>query len=175
MARIGAALLLCLSTLAHAAAPAAGDVPPDDLGMSLKNVPVRLSEYAGQAVVISFWASWCPYCLKELPILYNVQKAAKGRLQIVAINTEDEETFRALTRAMRTLDIRLSYDPKGTARQAFGVNGIPHMVIVGRDGNIVEVFRGYGESSLKPIVAAINRAIGARAAEPAPEPAPAPQ
>jgi len=164
-----AALLLCLSNLALAAAPAAGDVPPDDLGMTLKNAPVHLSEYAGQAVVVSFWASWCPYCLKELPILYNVQKAAKGRLQIVAINTEDQETFQALSRAMRTLDIRLTYDPEGTASKAFGVNGIPHMVIIGRDGKIVEVFRGYGESSLKPIVAAINVAIGAQTSEPAPQ------
>jgi hypothetical protein len=55
----------------------------------------------------------------------------------------------------------MSYDPEGKAQQAFGVNGIPHMVVIGRDGTIVQVFRGYGESSLKPIVAAINQAIGA--------------
>jgi thiol-disulfide isomerase/thioredoxin len=80
-----AALLLFVSTLASAAMPAAGDTPPDELGVTLKNAPVHLTDYAGKAVVVSFWASWCPYCLKELPILYNIQKAAKGRLQVVAI------------------------------------------------------------------------------------------
>jgi thiol-disulfide isomerase/thioredoxin len=160
-ARACAALLFSMSTLASAAMPAADDVPPGELGVTLANAPVRLQDYAGKAVVVTFWASWCPYCLKELPILYNIQKAAKGRLKVVAINTEDEDTFRKLKRIMRTLEIDMSYDPEGKAQQAFGVNGIPHMVIIGRDGTIVQVFRGYGESSLKPIVAAINRAIGA--------------
>jgi len=160
-ARTCAALLLSVSTLAWAGAPAAGDMAPDDLGMTLKGTPVHLKDYAGKAVVISFWASWCKYCLKELPILYNVQKAAKGRLQVVAINTEDDEIFERLSRAMRTLEIGMSYDPDETARKAYGVNGIPHMAVIGRDGKIVEVFRGYGESSLTPIVAAINKAIAA--------------
>ena len=160
--RTCAALLLSVSTLAWAGAPAAGDTAPDDIGMTLKGTPVHLKDYAGKAVVISFWASWCKYCLKELPILYNVQKAAKGRLQVVAINTEDDEIFEKLSRAMRTLEIGMSYDPDETARKAYGVNGIPHMVVIGRDGKIVEVFRGYGESSLEPIVAAINKAIAAQ-------------
>lgn len=159
--RTCAALLLSVSTLAWAGAPAAGDMAPDDLGMTLKGTPVHLKDYAGKAVVISFWASWCKYCLKELPILYNIQKAAKGRLQVVAINTEEEEIFGKLSRAMRTLEIGMAYDPDETASKAYGVKGIPHMVVIGRDGKIVEVFRGYGESSLEPIVAAINKAIAA--------------
>jgi len=42
--------------------------------------PVQLSQYAGKAVVTSFWATWCGYCMKELPILANIQKAAKGKV-----------------------------------------------------------------------------------------------
>jgi thiol-disulfide isomerase/thioredoxin len=161
-ARTGAALLFFVSTLASAAMPAAGDTAPDELGVTLKNEPVRLQDFAGKAVVISFWASWCPYCLKELPILYSIQKEAKGRLQVVAINTENADVFRRIVRALGTLDIGMSYDPESKARKAFGVGGIPHMVIIGRDGKIVQVFRGYDESSLEPIVAAINEAIGAQ-------------
>jgi thiol-disulfide isomerase/thioredoxin len=160
--RTCAALLLSVSTLAWAGAPAAGDMAPDDLGMTLKGTPVHLKDYAGKAVVISFWASWCKYCLKELPILFNIQKAAKGNLQVVAINTEDEDTFDNLSRALRKFEIGMAYDPDETARDAYGVHGIPHMVVIGRDGKIVEVFRGYGESSLEPIVAAINKATGAQ-------------
>lgn len=60
--------------------PAAGDVAPDNPGVTLKGAPVHLKDCEGKAVVVSFWASWCTYCLKELPILYNIRKAAKGRL-----------------------------------------------------------------------------------------------
>jgi thiol-disulfide isomerase/thioredoxin len=129
--------------------------------MNIGRDPVKLSQYAGKAVVISFWATWCPYCLKELPVLSAIQKAAKGNIQVIAINTEDRDVFRRASRVMRDLGIELAYDPDQTAQKAYGVSGIPHMVIIGRDGKIVNVFRGYGESSLDGIVEAINRATGA--------------
>lgn len=164
--RLASAMLLwcALSGIAGAtetAAPAAGDVPPDIVGMTIGRDPVKLSQYAGKAVVISFWATWCPYCLKELPVLSAIQKAAKGNIQVIAINTEDRDVFRRSSRVLRDLGIELAYDPDQTAQKAYGVSGIPHMVIIGRDGKIVNVFRGYGESSLDGIVEAINRATGA--------------
>jgi thiol-disulfide isomerase/thioredoxin len=153
--------LSCTMLAAAGAAPQAGDVPPNVVGETLKGEKVELGKYAGKAVVISFWATWCPYCLKELPILHGIQKAAKGKVQVIAINTEDRDTFRQVVRAMRDLEIEQAYDPDGDAQKAFGVNGIPHMVVIGRDGRIVNVFRGYDESSLKAIVQAINLATGA--------------
>jgi thiol-disulfide isomerase/thioredoxin len=76
--------------------------------------------FSGKAVVVSFWATGCAYCLKELPILHNIQRADK-----------------------------------------YGVKGIPHRVIVGKDGRVVAVYTGYSESSLDGIVADINRALAA--------------
>jgi thiol-disulfide isomerase/thioredoxin len=157
--------LSCTILAAGAAMPQAGDIPPNVVGETLKHEKVELGKYAGKAVVISFWATWCPYCLKELPILHGIQKAAKGKVQVIAINTEDRDTFRDVVRAMRTLEIEQAYDPDGDAQKAYGVNGIPHMVVVGRDGRIVKVFRGYDESSLKDIVQAINLATGALPAQ----------
>lgn len=161
-ARAFAALFLLLAALnISVAAPQAGDTPPDVVGITLDREPVLLSKYAGKAVVISFWATWCPYCLQELPILSGIQKAAKGNVQVIAINTEKRDVFRHVNRALRDLDIQLAYDPDQKAQAAYGVKGIPHMVIIGRDGKIVEVYRGYSEDSLPAIVEAINRATGA--------------
>jgi thiol-disulfide isomerase/thioredoxin len=109
-------------------------------------------------VVISFWATWCPYCLKELPILNGIQVAGKGRIQVIAINTEERDVFRKVAKALKTLDVQLTYDPDEEAREAYGVNGIPHLVVIGRDGKIVSTFRGYDESMLPTIVDAINYA-----------------
>jgi len=159
-----AALLSCALSgaagTAWAAEPVAGDVPPDVVGMNIDRVPVKLSQYAGKAVVISFWATWCPYCLKELPVLSAIQKAGKGNVHVIAINTEDRDVFRRASRVLRELEIELAYDPDKQAQKAYGVSGIPHMVIIGRDGRIVNVYRGYDESSLEDIAAALNRAIG---------------
>lgn len=149
-------------TAAQAAAPVAGDIPPDRVGAALNGEPVTLSAHAGKAVVLSFWATWCAYCLKELPILVNIQKkVGKDRLQVVAINTESYDVFRKVSRHMKEWDMVLGNDPDKEAQEAYGVKGIPHMVIIGRDGKILRVYRGYSESSLPDIAADINLAIGA--------------
>ena len=162
-----AAVLCTLGMPAFAAPLAKGDVAPDYAGETLKGVAVKLSEYQGKAVVLSFWASWCAYCIKELPVLENLQRKASDRLQVIAINTEVDDVYRKLVRAMAKMELRTSYDPDKTAASAYGVNGIPHLVIIGRDGKIQAVYRGYSESSLPAIVRDVNVAIGA-----APAPAP---
>ncbi len=144
------------------AAPGPGDLPPDEVGRTLGGEPVLLSAHAGKAIVVSYWATWCPYCLKELPILQGIQRSAgPEHMQVIAVNTEDRDVFRGAERALRPLGLLMAYDPGKASRKAFGVGAIPHMVIIGKDGRIIRVYTGYSESSLDSIVADINRAIGA--------------
>ena len=159
------ALALCLLAAAAACQAAAlkeGDEPPAYVGRTVDGEPVSLASHSGKAIVVSFWATWCAYCLKELPILNNIQKAAgKERMQVIAVNTESLDVFRKVARGLSSLDLQLAYDPDRKGRKSYGVNGIPHMVIIGRDGKIEAVFRGYTEDDLDRIVSAINRATGA--------------
>ena len=86
--RILALVLGLLATLARAA-PGAGDLPPPDIGHNLAGDEVLLTNYAGKAVIVTFWATWCKYCLKELPILDRVQvTAGKDQMAVIAVNTE---------------------------------------------------------------------------------------
>ena len=151
-----------LSALASTpdAMPGAGDVPPSALGRDLEGQPVSVGDYAGKVVVVTFWATWCPYCLKELPILERAEIAlGSDKLQVIAVNTESRDVFRTAARALSAQHMRLAHDAGKEASIAYGVHGIPHMVIIGRSGRIVSVWRGYDESSLDRIVADINRAL----------------
>jgi thiol-disulfide isomerase/thioredoxin len=167
----GAAVLALAAAGPSYAAPRKGDVAPDFLGYARNSDAVHLNQYAGKAVVISFWASWCPYCLKELPILSNIQKAGKGNIQVVAVNIEDLDTFRKLSRILAPLNLQFAYDPNNDAQDAYGVSTLPHMIIVGRDGKIVDIFHGYTEKFIPQIVASINHATGAWPAQAATAPA----
>ncbi len=159
-----AAALALHAPLAWAAPPAAGEVAPDLLGKMYNGDQVLVSAHAGKVVIVSFWATWCSYCLKELPILEGLQKVAgKGRVEVIAVNTEDRDTFRGILRKLRDLNMTMAYDPGEMGAKAYGVKGIPHLVIIGRDGKIVRVYRGYGEETLSRIVEDINAAIGATA------------
>jgi thiol-disulfide isomerase/thioredoxin len=48
---------------------------------------VRLSDFAGQAVILNFWASWCPPCRREMPLLDEFNKAYSEKgLGVVGID-----------------------------------------------------------------------------------------
>jgi thiol-disulfide isomerase/thioredoxin len=144
----------------------AGDMAPDIVGKTIDGQVVKVSQYAGKVVVVSFWATWCAYCLKELPILENLQISSAGpQIQVLAVNTEELDVFRNVKRGLKNAKMGVIYDPKNVGQNAYGVKGIPHMVIIGRDGRIFEVYRGYGESMLDSIVANINAALQVPAAE----------
>jgi hypothetical protein len=93
-------------------------------------------------------------------VLHNIQsKIGKDRLQVVAVNTEDRAVFRQAAHILVNLNVLHARDSNHVSQDAYGVSGLPHMVIVGRDGKIVAIHKGYGESALPGIAEDINRAL----------------
>lgn len=163
--------LLCGSVAAKPIQP--GATPPDDLGTTLAGQHVSVSALHGKVVVISFWATWCRYCMKELPILGGLQATAAQRglpLQVVEINFEqDHRTFmRASHLLMPKLPgLLLTWDRTGALAKSFGLGGaLPAMVMLHRDGTVADVEIGYDASMLDSLVARINKLMN----EPAPDP-----
>ena len=139
--------------------PGPGDLPPTALGVTRAGDAVETTQFAGKVLVVTFWASWCGPCKAELPVLEGLQNAAKGSEQVVAVNIEPANTFRAVSQALSSLKLTLTNDPKKWNSVAYGVKGIPHMVIIGKDGKILHVHRGYSEAALDGFVAEINAAL----------------
>jgi thiol-disulfide isomerase/thioredoxin len=127
----GLALALALAATAYAA-PAIGDHPPDLLGKTPKGEEVRISERRGKVVVVSFWASWCGYCRKQLPVLETLQQAAgRERMEVVVVNfKESPQTYRALVRDLRKLTVTLTHDRDGAISDAYGVNAVVSWALI---------------------------------------------
>ena len=85
----------------------------------------------------------------------------KDHLQVVAVNIEEKSRFRQIARALASLNIKIAHDATGASR-AFGVDGIPHCALIGRDGKIIKVHRGYAETELDTIIAELNAALAAK-------------
>ena len=147
---------------------AVGDMPPDVFGKDEGGNPIKLADLRGKVVIVSFWASWCGYCRKELPVLEGIQKTVgKARIEVIAVNSrEDKRTYRALLRQLRKFEFTMTGDSDGVISDAYGVSGIPHMLMIGKDGIVGHVYRGYSEESLPGIVADLNALL----AQPGPEP-----
>jgi len=139
-----------------------GDRPPEALGQTSDGTKIEVTQYAGKVLVVTFWASWCGPCKKELPILEAIQQVGgKDKIQVVAINIEERQQFAKLARALTSLALTLTHDSRKQSAEAFGVHGIPHLVIIGRDGKVINVHRGYSEEGIDAVVAEINAALTA--------------
>ena len=162
MRRIGIALLALTLCVAARAQVNPGDTPPDILGSTQRGQPVSVSSLHGKVVVISFWATWCGYCMKEMPVLANLQSLATERglpLQVVSINyRESRDTFVRSSRALRSSlpGLLITWDGDGAIGKPYGVTGIPVMVMLHRDGTVAHVHVGYGEDMLDSLVTEIN-------------------
>lgn len=154
------AAVLCLLSLSANARPGIGEVPPPHVGTLLDGTPILLTDYPGKAIVISYWATWCKFCLKEMDILNAIQRVGGDRIQVITVNIEPADVFKKVLKALKPLQVLKAYDPDRKGRDAYGVEGIPHMIIVDKDGLIDSVNIGYDEKDLDQVVESINRAVG---------------
>lgn len=135
------------------AAPALGDAAPEFLGLDRRGRPVKVSDYRGKPVVISFWAGWCAPCRRELPMLSTLQRSVgREHLQVIAVNlNEPQRDYDAFLRLNPGLDLDFIRDP-GSAARYYGVRTVPNLFVVDRDGKLVQIHRGYSPEKIEQFV-----------------------
>ncbi len=105
---------------------------------------MSIAELKGQVVVLDFWAVWCKPCLMALPGVIEVtsELADKG-VAFYAVNQLDSKDKISSLLKEKGWALPVALDTDGSAGQAFGVSGIPHTVIIDRDGVIRHVHSGF--------------------------------
>ncbi|NOX09316.1 MAG: TlpA family protein disulfide reductase [Gammaproteobacteria bacterium] len=112
--------------------------PPGFTLMDLDGEPHQLSDYLGSTVIVSFWASWCPPCRKEMPSMERAWQRLKGQgVQFLAVNVgENEETVFLFT-ADYDISFPLLLDLDGKITEQWPVQGLPTTFVLNPAGKIV--------------------------------------
>lgn len=142
-----------------------GDVPQSELVADQRGAEVRLADLRGRVVLLSFWATWCPPCLKELPVLEKMQRAVpESELKVIAISIDRNrrDFSQAMARADE-LQMAVLHDRRGRLSKMFGVTAVPHLFLIDHEGRIAQMHRGYTEDKLDQYIDEVNGLLEARA------------
>ena len=102
----------------------------------------RLSSANGHPVVLNFWASWCIPCEEEAPVLEQLARRYRGRVEFVGVAVQDTE---AASRGF--LDrFNVTYpngpDPAGEISIDYGMSGVPETYFIDRQQRIARKWAG---------------------------------
>lgn len=138
-----------------------GKAAPDFmLPMMDKGTEFQLSKLRGQVVVIDFWATWCGPCVASMPGLMDVMQAFKGKpVTFITLNQGEsaEQVKKFIER--RKWDLPVAMDGSGAIAGKYSVDGIPHTVLVGKDGKVEWTHTGFSAEGAAKLTEAINKAL----------------
>ncbi len=122
---------------------------PDFILTTFKGTTISLEDLRGKPVVINFWASWCPPCRIEAPLIERTWRAYKNRdLIFLGVNIQDRKQD-----ALNYIrEFAITYpngpDPTGEISIDYGVSGLPVTFFVSGDGEVVRRWVGAIEKSV---------------------------
>lgn len=135
------AVALCIGFTAQAEER---PLAPDFALRAVDGSNLRLSEFRGEVVLLSFWAQWCGECRQALGPLDDLySKYQRAGLKLLAINV-DEDPERAAS-AVRNLKVSFPVliDRDKRASLAYQVPSMPYVVLIDRDGRVQYTRGGY--------------------------------
>jgi cytochrome c biogenesis protein CcmG, thiol:disulfide interchange protein DsbE len=165
-----AVLGLAIAAALPAAPPGPGDPAPvfrlptaaDSLGPA---------DFAGEVLWLDFWASWCEPCARSFPWLAELQRRHGGTgLRVLAVNVDRKRAKAEDFLAAHGAGFPVVFDPAGAVAAAYGLEGMPTAVLVGRDGRILWRHVGFRPEESAELE---RRLVAALAASPAPAAEPA--
>ena len=116
---------------------------------TLDGKKMNLADHLGKdAVLLDFWAVWCPPCRESVPALAKIAEEYRPRgLAVYAVNQQDSpDAVRNFLKGRNT-SLPVLMDPESVVGNLYGVSAVPKMVLINRSGIVVSVHLGYGPGS----------------------------
>ena len=149
--------------LSHNLAPMTKVLPASDFELlDMDEEKKKLSDYRGKVILLNFWATWCPPCIREMPSMERLhQQVDADDFKVIAVNQmEDIDQVFAFTGQLE-IDptFEILFDTRSQVSQAYSVRGLPTTYLIDKQGNIRYRAVGGREFNHPEVVKIINALI----------------
>ncbi len=144
------------------------------LGVSNAQLPsVQLKDLNGKSVnsselsndgkpfIISFWATWCKPCIRELKAIHEVYPdwVEETGVKVYAISIDDAQNANKVKPFVteKGWEYEVLLDPNKDFARAMGAQNVPHVVVVGKNGEILESHSGYNPGSEDHLIELVRK------------------
>jgi len=147
--------------LSHCAKEEKGpSLAPEFSLKTLTGEEMSLANNKGKTLLIDFWATWCGPCRESIPHLVHLHKTYQGQGLAVVGLSMDKGDPKTVDHFAKSLDIPypIAIAPEEIAR-AYGVNGLPTIVLIDKEGKIREKIVGFNTTIAKKIESRVAELI----------------
>lgn len=117
---------------------------PDFTVKTIDGEEITLSDYEGKkAVLVDLWGTWCTPCKMEMPELQKFYEAHSDEVEIIAAAQKDNLKNVQNYVNKEKITFKIVLDSNGTVAQKYKSKGIPFLVVINMEGEIVKTFTGY--------------------------------
>lgn len=147
-------LLLCISLALTGVWPVATQAATQMPSFSLESVRdgkvVESSSFRGKVLLLTFFATWCPPCAEEVPVLVKLQdELGKAGFSVVGLSVDQQgPAIVAEFAEARAINYPVLLALPQTTEDFGGVYGIPVAFLVNKSGNVVKKYTGYVQHDL---------------------------
>lgn len=111
---------------------------PDFELETLNGESIKLSDLKGKKVIINFWATWCPYCVEEMPDLQKLYDKYKDEgLILLGIDVGESKSKVDKFIKDKNLNFTILLDEKSEVAAKYGINSLPATIAVDENGVVV--------------------------------------
>ncbi len=115
------------------------ETAPQFTAQRLNGETFDLASYKGdKPVLLKFWATWCSYCLEEMPHLNATYDKYQGKLEVLTINVGINDSVRNVKQLFSEngYNLPVVFDADGSLTSKYKVIGTPTQVLIDRDGKV---------------------------------------
>jgi len=116
---------------------------PDFTLERLNGSTITLSDYKDKkAVVLDFWASWCPNCKRDMPKLNKFYEKYNSQVEVIGIYLQERKNIAKDYISSANINFPIVLDPTGQISSSYGVRYTNYHVLIDIDGNLTGVVPG---------------------------------